>query len=91
MKAEITITQLYHNPSVMNFFFRSQAEKTFQELCDRVNVRELFDAIEEYTDSVDELEELFYNESTAAILEELGLSSDEDNDYEEDYMTGRIG
>ena len=69
MNAQITIFQLYYNESLLNFFFRTQAKETFEKLTDNVEESnsEIFDAIENYSDDLDEIEELFYSES----IEEL--------------------
>lgn len=82
MKAEITMSQLYSNCSLLNFFFRTQSENTFNELFDSVEEsnREVFDAIENYSDDLDEIEELFYNESIQELADIfcLTLINDED-------------
>lgn len=36
MKTEITLANCYYNNSLMNFFFRSQATETFNELLETV-------------------------------------------------------
>lgn len=43
MKVDIIISDIYDNASLRNFFFRTQAENTFEELCERANdLNELF-------------------------------------------------
>ena len=84
MKAELTIKQLYYNTSIMNFFFRTQAENTFNELvekCDESN-DEIFNAIENYSDDLDTIEELMYNDSIEEIATELGLTISEEEEEE---------
>ena len=85
MKAEITIKQLYYNSSIINFFFRTQSENTFNELLEKCTESndEIFNAIENYSDDLDEIEELFYNESLEDIAEELGLTIEEEEEEEE--------
>ena len=86
MKAELTIKQLYYNSSIMNFFFRTQAENTFNELiekCEESN-DEIFNAIENYSDDLDDVEELFYNDSIEEIATELGLTIEEEEEEEEE-------
>ena len=76
MKAELTIKQLYYNASLMNFFFRNQAENTLNELiekCEESN-DEIFNAIENYSDDLDEIEEMMYNDSISEIAEALNLT-----------------
>lgn len=73
MKAEITISQIYHNASLRNFFFRTQAENTFDELCERANdLRELFDVIEDLFDDLDDFEEMMYDDSLDEIISYIG-------------------
>ena len=82
MKAELTIKQLYYNASLMNFFFRTQAENTFNELiekCEESN-DEIFEAIENYSDDLDEIEEMMYNDSIEEIATELGLTIEEEEE-----------
>lgn len=85
MKAELTIKQLYYNSSIMNFFFRTQAENTFNELFELVEESqvEVFEAIESYSDDLDEIEELFYSESIPDLCETFGLKLAE-NENEND-------
>ena len=76
MKAEITIKQLYFNSSILNFFFRTQAENTFNELFEKVaeSTEQVFEAIENYSDDLDEVEEMFYNDTIEEICGTLGLT-----------------
>lgn len=76
MKANISINQLYYNASIMNFFFRTQSENTFNELLENVEESnsEIFEAIENYSDDLDEIEEMFYNDSIEEIAQNLGLT-----------------
>lgn len=76
MKANISINQLYYNASIMNFFFRTQSENTFNELLENVEESnsEIFEAIENYSDDLDEVEEMFYNDSIEEIAQNLGLT-----------------
>lgn len=85
MKAELTIGQLYYNANIMNFFFRTQAKNTFNELverCDESN-DEIFNAIENYSDDLDTIEEMLYNDSVEEIATELGLTITEEEEEEE--------
>ena len=82
MKAELTIEQLYYNASIMNFFFRTQAENTFNELlekCDESNDA-IFEAIENYSDDLDIIEEMLYNDDIEEIATELGLTITEEEE-----------
>lgn len=88
MKAEITMRQLWWNPSVMGFFFRKQAQDTLEELMGKVeeSTPEVLGAIENYTDELDEVEEILYNEPMSVIIGTFSLTpidkgeSDEDED-----------
>ena len=82
MKAELTIKQLYYNSSMMNFFFRTQAENTFNELIEKCTESndEIFNAIENYSDDLDDVEEMFYNDSIEEIAEALGLTIEEEDE-----------
>ena len=85
MKAELTIKQLYYNASIMNFFFRTQSENTFNELIEKCTESndKIFNAIENYSDDLDEVEEMFYNDSIEEIAEALGLTIEEEEEEEE--------
>lgn len=75
----------------MNFFFRTQSAKTLNELLDRANDRKAaVERIDEYADEnyddLDELEDLFYEDTveTIADLMEIELQEEEENEEEED-------
>lgn len=73
MTANITISQIYYNASLANFFMRTQAQNTFEELCERaVNLEALFDAIEDNYTDLDEFEETLYNDTTEEIIDYIG-------------------
>lgn len=85
MKAEITFNQLYWNPSLMNFFFRDQAERTMNELLNKAkDMQNAIDSIEAYCDAnemtVDDLEETFYEESVEDIAEMFCIELEEEED-----------
>lgn len=74
MTAEITVSQLYWNPSLMNFFFRSQAEDIFNEVMDRVTIddkKKAFDYFESLFCDVDDMEEYLYDGDVDEIVDEL--------------------
>ena len=73
MKTEITLKQLYWNPSVLDFFFREQSKKEFENLVNSANdLESLFNAIEDLFENLDEFEEFLYNDSLEEIQEYLG-------------------
>ena len=56
MKANVDFSQVYHNSSLMSFFFRAQAEDTLNELIEKCTESndEIFNAIENYSEDLDE-------------------------------------
>ena len=85
MKAEVNFSQVYYNSSLMSFFFRDQAENTLNELIEKCTESNdvIFNAIENYSEDLDEIEEMFYNESLEDIADELGLTIEEEEEEEE--------
>ena len=88
MKAEITFGQLYHNNSLMDFFFRQQSKNTLDELMKRVDSpMQAIELIDSYVDDndidADELDEIFYNDSIEDISEMFGIELNEESDEEE--------
>lgn len=72
----------------MNFFFRSQAEKTLEELMNRAKDRPgAIDTIEMWCEredyDVDSLEEDFYNDTVEELAERFGIELDEPEDEDE--------
>ena len=90
MKAEITTQQLYWNRSLLDFFFREQASRTFEELfkrasCDSLYVSDIIDDYVYMNDiDVDTFEEMCYDMSVEELAEELGIELNEDKDEDED-------
>ena len=80
--------QIWWNASVRDFFFRQQAEDTLNDLMDAVveDTVEVLDAIEDYTDDLDEVEELLYNEPLDELVEIFNLTpmDVDDDDFDED-------
>ena len=76
MKAEITFSQLKANNSLMSFFFRKQAQTTFEELLDSVqeSSEEVFSSMESYSEDLNEIEEIFYNNNVEEITEIFSLN-----------------
>ena len=67
MKAEITFEQLWTNPSVRDYFFRTQSENTLNELMARAAIDsiDVCEIVDDYADryglDLDEIEEMFYS------------------------------
>ena len=78
MKAHKSFSQLKANPSIMEFFFRKQAIATLEELLDSVqeNSEDVFTSMEAYSDDLDEIEDVLYNEDIEDIIEIFGLTKD---------------
>ena len=77
MKSDIlTVRALYYNPSIRNFFLRTQAENTFDELFKKVEktADEVINAIEDYDDDLDAIEEMLYSDSIEDLAEAFGLT-----------------
>lgn len=76
MKVEITISNLYYNTSLMNFFFRTQSENTFNEIIESIEEPEeaFFEALENYSNDLDDIEEMLYSDSNEDICINLGLT-----------------
>lgn len=85
MKAEITIEQVWYNHSLMNFFFREQAEKTLETFLDNVeDTGAALDCIEDYAEmhdlTLDDIEEMFYEDSVEELADEFGIELEEDEE-----------
>lgn len=86
MKAEVTISNIYWNKSLSDFFFREQAYKTLEELVTRSTMSEqdTLDALDGATDGmdIDDVEETFYSESVEYCAEEFGIELEDEEDEE---------
>lgn len=84
MKAEVTISNIYWNKSLSDFFFRSQAYKTLEELVKRsaMSGQDTLDTLDEATDDmdIDDVEETFYSESVEYCAEEFRIELEEEED-----------
>jgi len=93
MKAEITFEQLWTNPSVRGFFFRTQSEETLNELMERAAISEsrVCEAVDFYAETHGEdlegIEEMFYSygdNTVEDLANELGIELEENEDDSED-------
>lgn len=84
MKAEVTISNIYWDKGLSNFFFRDQALSTLEELMRRSTMSgaETLDALNDATDDmdIDDVEEMFYSESAEYCAEEFGIELEEEED-----------
>lgn len=90
MKAEVTISNIYWNKSLSNFFFREQAYKTLEELVNRsaMNGQDTLDALDNATDGmdIDDVEETFYSESVEYCAEEFGIDLEDEEDEDDNML-----
>jgi hypothetical protein len=88
MKAEVTISNIYWNKGLSNFFFREQALSTLKELIKRsatdgaLTLGELDDATEGM--DINDVEETFYSESVEYCADEFGIELEEEEDEDDD-------
>ena len=85
MKAEITFNQLWCNPSVRGFFFRTQSENTLNDLIERAgNATDVCKAVDDYAErtgeDLDEIEEYFYNDSVEELAERFEIELEDSED-----------
>lgn len=88
MKADVTISNIYWNNGLKNFFFRAQSCKTLDELVNRSTMsgQDTLDALDDATDDmdIDEVEEMFYSESVEFCADEFGIElEDEEDEYDD--------
>lgn len=86
MKAEVTISNIYWNKGLSNFFFREQAYNTLEELVRRstMNGQDTLAALDNATDDmdIDDVEETLYSESVEYCADEFGIELEEEEDEE---------
>lgn len=84
MKAEVTISNIYWNKGLSNFFFREQALSTLEELVNRSTMsgQDTLDALDDATDDmdIDYVEETFYSESVDYCADEFGIELNEEEE-----------
>lgn len=88
MKAEVTMSQIWFNKSLSDFFFREQAYNTLEELVRRsaMSGQDTLDALDDATEDIDigEVEEMFYSESVEYCADELGIELEEEEEEDEE-------
>jgi len=83
---EITISNIYWNRGLRDYFFRNQATETLEEFVNACrDSKEAIDTLDEVTAemSIEDVEELFYSESIDDIARELDV--EQLIDWEEYY------
>ena len=82
MRTDVTLKQLYYNNSLLNYFFRTQAQDTFNELLDRAedSVEDVLEQLSLHFEDMelDYVEEIFYNDQVQEIADTYGISLMED-------------
>ena len=88
MKAEVTISNIYWNNSLSDFFFRDQAYETLEELVKRsaMNGQDTLDALDDATEDMDigDVEETFYSESVEYCANEFDIELEDEEDEDDD-------
>lgn len=88
MTAEVTISNIYWNKSLSDFFFREQAYNTLEGLVSRSTMsgQDTLDALDGATDGmdIDDVEEIFYSESVEYCADEFGIELEDEEDEEEE-------
>ena len=82
MTANVTISNLYWNNSLADFFFRTQANYTLNELVERsfMGSQLTLKILDEQTEDadLDDIEEMFYSDSVEEIANHFGIELDGD-------------
>ena len=85
MKAEITMSQLYWNPSILGFFFTKQAQNTLTELLDKAEDRETaLEQIDDHADiwgmDADGIGDMFHDMSVEELATEFEIDMKEEEE-----------
>lgn len=84
MRTEVTISNIYWNKGLANFFFRTQAYNTLEELVERsfMGSQLTLEALDDQTEGadLDNVEEMFYSDSVEEIADYYGIELDEKED-----------
>ena len=86
MKAKVSISQIWLNKSLSDFFFREQAYNTLEELFAKSSYGDLqvIEKLNEATEDMDldDVEEMFYAESVEYCANEFGIELNDEEDEE---------
>lgn len=83
MQANVTISQLWNNPSLLRFFFRQQSIDTLEELINRsIGIENTLSTLNAETEGrdLDEVEEEFYEMQVEELAEQFGIELHEEED-----------
>lgn len=88
MVANVTISNIYYNNSLRNFFWRTQSMDTLEELMSRATMDEddILELLDEQTETedIDDVEEDFYSLSVEELAENYGIELEEDEEDDEE-------
>lgn len=89
MVANVTISNIYWNNSLRNFFWRTQSMDTLEELMRRSTMDEnndILQLLDEQTDEedIDDVEEDFYSLSVEELAENYGIELVEDDEEDDE-------
>ena len=83
MQANVTISQLWNNPSLLRFFFRQQSIDTLEELINRsIGIENTLSTLNAETEGrdLDEVEEEFYEMQVEELAEQFGIELHEEEE-----------
>ena len=87
MVANVTISNIYYNNSLRNFFWRTQSMDTLEELMSRATMDEddILELLDEQTETedIDDVEEDFYSLSVEELAESYGIELEEEDEDDE--------
>ena len=85
MVANVTISNIYWNNSLRNFFWRTQSMDTLEELMSRSTMdgNDILQLLDEQTEEedIDDVEEDFYSLSVEELAENYGIELVEDDEW----------
>lgn len=90
MRIEISFEALYISQRLYYYFFREQSRDTLEDLIyfSKVDMRSVFGAIDSYAEQnnydIDDIEEMFYNESVEDIAKEIDIELEEEEEEEDE-------
>lgn len=86
MVANVTISNIYWNKSLRDFFWRTQSMDTLEELMNRstMSKEDILELLDEQTETedIDDVEEDFYSLSVEELADNYGIELEEDDEDE---------
>ena len=90
MRIEISFESLYFSSCLYNYFFREQSQYTLEDLIyfAKVDEQSVLGAIDSYAEQndydIDDIDEMFYEDSVEEIAKKIGIEINEEEEEEED-------